>query len=67
VCVCVCVKIRSSDGGECEDYCLVARDSSSHSGSLTTFRREESTAFVVRVVADATFALKREVAGCSET
>ena len=63
----MCVKIRSSDGSECEGYCLVGRDTSSHDGSLTTFRREESTAFVVRVVADETFALKTEVAGCSET
>ena len=61
------MKIRSSDGCECEGYCLVGRDTSLHVGSLTTFRREESTAFVVRVVADETFVLKREVAGCSET
>jgi hypothetical protein len=60
------VKIRSFDDGEYECYCLMGRDTTSHDGSLT-FRREESTAFVVRVVTDATFALKAEVAGCSET
>lgn len=63
----VCVKIRSSDGGECEGHCLVGRDTSLQDGSLTTFRREESTSFVVKVVADETFVLKTEVAGCSET
>jgi len=45
----------------------VGRDTSLLVRSLTTFRREESTAFVVRIVADETFVLKAEVAGCSET
>lgn len=45
----------------------MGRDTSLLVRSLTTFRREESTAFVVRIVADETFVLKAEVAGCSET
>ena len=61
------MKIRSSDGGECEGYCLVGCDTSLHNGSLTIFRREESTTLFVRVTVDETFVLKTDVAGRSET